>query len=118
MIRRIRPAPRKYKNIKCDWQGEAFDSKAELARYLELRMLVRAGEVTGLMRQPSFILVPKVTIAGKTVRSIIYRADFEYQDKSGRRVIEDVKGILTPVYKLKRHLMKAILGLDIKEVRK
>lgn len=109
---------RKYRNEPCTWNGEQFDSRAELQRYLELRALARAGEITELERQPSFVLVPKVSINGKTVRSIIYRADFSYQDRAGKRVIEDVKGMLTPVYKLKRHMMKALLGLDVKEVRK
>lgn len=109
--------PAKYRNKKVDWDGEKFDSKAELKRFMELRILQRAGHISDLERQPSFVLAPKVTIAGKTVRSLIYCADFAYVDKHRKHIIEDVKGMLTPMYKVKRHLMKALLNLDILETK-
>ena len=43
-------------------------------------------------------------------------ADFDYMEK-GAEVIEDVKGVLTPEFKLKRHLMKALLGLEVRLVK-
>lgn len=109
---------RKYRNIKCEWQGQKFDSKAELKRFLELFALFEAGEIIELTRQTKFELVKKIELDGRTKPAIRYVADFEYLTKSGQRIIEDVKGMITPVYRMKRHLMKAVLGLEIKEIKK
>jgi hypothetical protein len=55
-----------------------------------------------------------------TNRAITYTADFRYQ-ADGLVVVEDVKGwtkgapILTPVYRIKRALMYALLGIQVKE---
>ena len=46
-----------------------------------------------------------------------YIADFVYVDKTGRQIIEDVKGCMTREFILKRHLMLALLGLHITIVR-
>lgn len=105
----------KYSNYKVTWQGETFDSKAELARYQQLLMLQKAGVIRDLTRQVSFVLAPKVVIQGRPKRSLVYRADFSYVDATGERVVEDKKGALTAVYKIKRHLMKAVHGIDILE---
>lgn len=106
----------KYKNKKVSWQGQAFDSKAELSRYIQLLSLVKCGEIRDLTRQVSFVLAPKVVIQGKAKRSLIYRADFSYVDvRTGKQVVEDKKGALTAVYKIKRHLMKSVHGVDIYE---
>lgn len=108
--------PSKYGNKKVDWQGETFDSKAELNRYLQLLALAKCGEIRDLTRQVSFVLAPKVIIQGRPKRSLIYRADFSYVDvKSGNLVVEDKKGALTEAYKIKRHLMKSVHGIDILE---
>jgi hypothetical protein len=37
-------------------------------------------------------------------------------DKDGKEVVEDVKGFRTAVFMLKRHLMKAMYGIEIQEV--
>lgn len=106
----------KYRNKKVVWEGQTFDSKAELTRYMTLLSLVRAGAIRDLTRQVSFVLAPQVVIQGKPKRSLTYRADFSYIDcKTGEQVVEDKKGALTEVYKIKRHLMKSIHGIDILE---
>jgi hypothetical protein len=108
--------PSKYSNVKAEWNGEKFDSKAELSRYMQLLALVKAGAIRDLTRQVSFVLAPKVIIQGKPKRSLIYRADFSYVDcKTGKQVVEDKKGALTEAYKIKRHLMKSVHGIDILE---
>jgi hypothetical protein len=43
-----------------------------------------------------------------------YVGDFRYFE-GDVLILEDVKGILTPVYRLKRRLVKALYGLDIRE---
>ena len=107
----------KYRNTKVEWNGEKFDSKAECSRYASLLVMQKAGRISGLTRQVSFVLAPKVIIGGKVKRSLIYRADFGYKDAAGKPVVEDVKGQLTQAYIIKRHLMKSIHGIDILETK-
>lgn len=107
----------KYRNVPVEWSGERFDSKAELARYRELMIMQQSGAINNLTRQVSFVLAPAVKIAGKTKRALTYRADFAYTDTAtGEKVIEDKKGVLTQAYIIKRHLMKHIHGIEIREV--
>lgn len=90
--------------------GIVFDSKAEANRYLELRLLETAGEIKDLELQPSYsLLEPYVRPDGKKDRGIIYRADFRYLDlKTNRIIVEDVKGAVTDVYRLKKKLLLAL----------
>jgi hypothetical protein len=96
----------KYRNKKTEVNGQMFDSQAEARRYLALRALEQDGQITDLRRQVSFQLVPSVRILGsrRATPAIRYVADFAYQ-QDGREVIEDVKGVVTAVYRIKRHLM-------------
>jgi hypothetical protein len=43
-----------------------------------------------------------------------YVGDFDYWE-NGEYIVEDVKGFLTPVFKLKRKLVKALHGITIRE---
>lgn len=87
--------------------GIRFDSRAEMQRYLELRMLERAGQIKDLERQVEYVLVPKhVRKDGSKCLGIVYLADFRYLDlRTNRVVVEDVKGALTEAYRLKRTLL-------------
>ena len=105
----------KYNNKRATYQGESFDSQAELKRYQDLQRLQKAGLISGLTRQTSFVLAPKVVINGTAKRSLTYRADFQYLDQAGKVIVEDKKGALTDVYKIKRHLMKSVHNIDILE---
>lgn len=91
----------KYRAQRTEYDGITFHSKKECFRYQELKILERSGIITGLELQPRFPLV----VNG--IRVCDYLADFAYKDQSGRTVIEDVKGVRTPVYKLKRKLFEA-----------
>lgn len=93
-----------------------FDSKAESYRYLELKLLEKAGEIENLKLQVKYELLPKQ--AGH--RAVTYIADFVYFDvKNGRKlVVEDVKGVKTEVYKLKRKMMKYFHDIDIFETKR
>lgn len=83
---------RKYNNRPTTIDGIRFDSKAEAARYRELAILARAGEIEELELQPSFTLVPAFRdAAGRKHRAVTYTADFAYT-VDGQRVVEDVKG--------------------------
>jgi hypothetical protein len=88
--------------------GQKFDSRGEARRYVDLTLLLAAGEIAELERQIKYPLeVNGVKVAD-------YVADFRYRE--GKRVVvEDFKGVRTPVYRLKKKLMKAIHGVDIRE---
>lgn len=105
----------KYKSVRTTIGSITFDSKSEARRYSELRLLEREGQISELQLQPSFILAPSVRFhdAKRTKPALKYIADFEYLEK-GVKIIEDVKGMQTPAFKIKRHLMKVLHDIDIR----
>jgi hypothetical protein len=106
--------PSKYRNKRVEVDGIRFDSKKEASRYRALMLYQSHGEISNLERQVSYDL----TVNGELICR--YRADFRYiaarGTQKGRECVEDVKGIRTPVYQLKKKLMKAIHGIEIQEV--
>lgn len=107
---------RKYHNRKTRYNGKVFDSRKEAERYAELKLMERAGKITDLRTQVEYLLIPAQYINGKCVeRNCRYRADFVYR-QGGELVVEDVKGVRTDVYKIKRKLMLKEYGIQIKEV--
>ena len=91
----------------------SFDSRAEARRFDQLMLMQRAGVIHALRCQPKWLLV----IKGEQVGS--YTADFEYRDRDGRLVVEDVKGgeaTRTEVYKIKRMLMRVLHRIDVVEI--
>ena len=106
----------KYNAKPLEFEGFRFDSKKELKRYLELKMLEKAGKIKDLKLQPVFLLQEGFYYQGKAIRQITYRADFEYIE-NGKRVVEDVKGFKTDVYKLKKKLfLKKYPDVIFKEI--
>lgn len=102
----------KYRNIKTVVDGVTFDSKKEARRYSELKLLEKARQIYGLDLQPQYLL----QVNGEKIG--VYKADFRYIDRStvpNKIVVEDCKGVKTPVYRLKKKLVKAIYGIDILE---
>lgn len=75
--------------------GIRFDSQAEATRYGQLKLLQRAGQIKALACHPEYSLRAS---NGATVCK--YEADFEYFE-SGRFIAEDVKGVATPIFRLK-----------------
>lgn len=118
----------KYKAKKVKYNNETFDSKKELSRYLQLLDLQEQGDIHSLARQVEFELIPTQrepdTInkrgkikKGKTLeRSVKYIADFVYITKNNEYIVEDVKGIRTKEYIIKRKLMLYLLKIKIKEI--
>lgn len=101
----------KYAAIPTVVDGIRFASKREARRYAELRLLERGGEIANLELQPFFPCV----VNGKSVCT--YIADFAYLSRGGVRVVEDVKGVKTPVYRLKKKLVEALYAnIQIVEV--
>lgn len=84
------------------------DSAREAARCGDLRLMEKGGLIADLLNQPIF----RIEVNG--VHVCDYKADFSYWE-NGDTVIEDVKGVRTAVYRLKRKLMKAAHGIAIRE---
>lgn len=108
----------KYLAKKTEVNGAKFDSQAEARRYKELLILWRAGKISSLERQVAYELAPSVRLSGekKAKPAIRYTADFQYV-RDGLMVVEDVKGVITPVFRIKQHLMKTIHGIDVEIVK-
>ena len=119
----------KYGNKKARHDGIIFDSRRERNRYIILSALQRAGEISDLRMQVTYELLPaiyemeekqlktKVKMVQRCAqRAVHYIADFVYKDKEGNEVVEDTKGMRTKEYLLKKKMMRALLGIQIKEV--
>lgn len=110
-------ARNKYNAIKTLVDGIRFDSRKEAARYQELKLLERGGVIQNLELQPRFLLQDKFKLDGVIYRKIEYVADFKYWDKEKEEwIVEDVKGVKTPVYKLKKKLFLKQYGKECKFV--
>ena len=91
----------KYGSVKTEVDGIVFASKREAFRYQELRICERAGIISNLELQVKYPLV----VNGQKVCT--YIADFTYKDQQGRTIVEDSKGMKTPVYRIKAKLFAA-----------
>jgi hypothetical protein len=96
-----KPKRSKYGNVKTN----GYDSKHEATRAAELQLLVKVGEVAGVLEQVPFLLPGDIK----------YIADFVILHWDGTFAVEDAKGCRTDVYRIKKKLMKA-KGLEIVEV--
>lgn len=103
---------------KPEWvDGIRFASRKEAKRYGELKLLERAQAIVGLEIQPTFSIDVMNPANGEVITVGVYRADFRYLDVGANRVvIEDVKGMRTVIYRLKKRLVEALYGIQIVEV--
>ena len=102
---------RKYGNLKIN----GFDSRKESDRYTELKLLEKAGVISDLRTQVVFELIPRQIYKGKFAEHPVrYVADFVYTE-DGETVVEDVKGMKTDVYRIKKKLMLYMHGIRIRE---
>ena len=105
----------KYKNKKTTIDNIQFASKRESERYLELKLMLRAGIISELVLQPKFKLQDGFKYEGKTERAITYIADFKYlNNETNEYIIEDVKGMETKEFKIKRKLFLYMYGSHYK----
>lgn len=101
----------KYGAKRTEIDGVTFASKRESVHYARLKLLEKAGEITQLVLQPPFPIVVNGIKVGK------YLADFSYRSKDGVLHVIDVKGMKTPMYRLKKKLVEAIYRhINIEEV--
>ena len=106
----------KYNNIKTVIDGITFASKREAKRYQELKLLEQGKAISNLQLQVACTLIPAQKGGIRNEMAVKYIADFMYFDIEIKKIIiEDVKGKATPIYILKRKLMKQ-LGFEITEV--
>lgn len=99
-----------------------FDSKREARRYMDLWLMQRAGEISGLRTQVKYELIPKQAHKdGTKERAIEYVADFVYE-QGGETLVEDSKGFRdtsSAAYRLfvmKRKMMLYFYGITVREV--
>ena len=103
----------KFNAKKVTVDGRTYDSKAE-ARYCEhLIQREKAGEIGGLEFQKRFqVLGPK----GELICTYIADAAF-WDHKEDRFRVVDIKGVVTPVFRLKSKLVRAFLGINVEVVK-
>jgi len=97
------------------WQGHmqtiVFDSKFEMHRFCELRVMEQNGLILNLIIQPKFSLTP----------SEIYKGDFKYLEPDGKKlkwVCEDVKGHETQLFRSKWKRVVAMYPIEFRLVTK
>jgi len=93
----------KYNAKKITIDGITFDSQAEARYYTRLLKLKKSGVVEDFAMQKVFTLLDRFAHpqTGRIVRAITYRADFEVYYSDGRVEVVDIKGFLTPEFKIK-----------------
>jgi len=89
----------KFNAVRCEFNGIHFDSKAEMRRYGDLRLLELTGQISALEVQPVFELHAGVK----------YRGDFRYIE-NGKTICEDVKSkpTATASFKIKWKQVKEL----------
>ena len=107
----------KYGAKRTEVDGIAFASQKEARRYQEFCLLEKAGQIHRIELQPRFVLyvrnpespLPSIPIGA-------YRADFSYYKRdTHERIVEDVKGFKTPLYRWKKKHVEAQYGITILE---
>lgn len=102
----IREIKHKFNAKAQNYDGIKFPSKAELQRYIELKALIKTGEVLFFLRQVPFHLPG----------SIKFVCDYLVFWADGTVTFEEVKGVKTPLYIAKKKMVEAIYGIKIIEM--
>jgi len=90
--------------------GIPFHSKAEATAYINRKMLQASGDIANLILQKRY----RLEVNG--VHICDYISDFEYDvTATGAHITEDVKGVKTAAYQIKKKLLKALYGISIFE---
>ena len=106
----------KYNNTKVIIGIFTFDSKKEARRYQELKLLEKAGGITGLTVHPRFPIIVNDQRICTYIADFKYWIDFSDINITPKCVVEDVKGVKTAIYRLKKKLVFATYGITITEV--
>jgi hypothetical protein len=111
VVRLQRSKQRKYRNQPVFYEGIRFDSKLEMRRYTQLRLLEKVGQIADLETQ---VRIPLHT-HGQRIG--YYVADFRYK-MGAEVVVEDTKSAATktPLYNWKKKHVLAEYGIKIIEI--
>lgn len=102
----------KFGAVRTEVDGVSFASKKEARRYSELKLLERAGEIENLSLQPRFPLRVNDCLVCTYVGDFLYGVTGD----PSSLIVEDVKGVRTPLYRLKAKMFAAQYGFAIREV--
>ena len=113
--------------------GHVHDSRTEAYRCNVLHQLQQMKKISGLETQKKYVLIPAQRAKGEGFytkgknkgkpkqgkvieKECAYYADFVYY-KDGELIVEDVKGVKTEAYKIKKKLMLERYGIRITEIK-
>ena len=109
----------KFNAVKTVIDGITFASKAEARRYAELKLLEKAGQIEYLTLQPRYDIY-SMKFNDMPIKIGFYKADFRYfallPSYEWKCIVEDVKGVKTEAYRLKKKLVEAQYGITITEI--
>jgi len=115
----IRPNKYRARKASCG-AGHTHDSRAEARRCDELRLLAKCGEIEALTFQPVF----HFTVDGRQVkhpngRRACFTPDFQYRERGGKLVCEDVKGVRTEGYVTRLAFFRAFYPyIELREIKR
>lgn len=98
-----------HKNVWETVDGIKFQSKKEARRYQQLKHLLDLGQISELRLQVRF----PVHINDRLM--FTYVTDFVYIDSVAGEIVEDVKGVKTDIYLLKKKIVEAVYDIKIIE---
>lgn len=108
-----KPSRNKYGAKKTVVGDIKFDSKKEAARWMELQLLERAGEISDLKRQVKVELMGQYRpLYTRTGRKMKLTADFSYIE-DGQLIYEDSKGVWTRDFEV-RYAVAIAMGLNFR----
>ena len=121
--KQVEPATKKQPRVrgyrKTVTSGRKYDSKKEAVHGEGLILMEKKGYISDLEFQPRFPFVcdHPVNVRTRHGNTRYYRADFAFIDcRTGKRVIQDVKGMLTDIYLIKSDVAREFYGIEIEEI--
>lgn len=118
-VHSVEPVPYRTKNKYGAERTAGSDSKKESRRLQELRLLQKAGAISDLIPQVTFMLIPpQDKPGGGRERAVKYTCDALYVE-NGRLVVEDSKSEATKRIRdwhIRRKQMLSLYGIEVREV--
>ncbi len=106
----VESRPQTFGTKPVSFEGYQFDSQLEAKRYGELKLLQKAGAISKLEIHRRWGLHVNNIKIGE------YEADFTYLE-GNQVVIEDTKGVSTPLYRWKKKHVLAEYNIEIREIK-